>query len=361
MKAAVPNRTDSVIILGCESQDDGNQKENQPEKSKEDKKMICQNCNQELPFEAGVVEKMKLCPFCGKELFSRKEVVESELNECELALKKAADEAGGLDIFNDENRKRLSKIFFNWSNAEEAMELQIANQLNIPQKLYEILDAPMSSKKSVVTDCINAFEVLKEISNKSVEIVARFAHVLGLDCQVKKEIKDPFKECDSGTFVDERDGEKYKWVRIGKQIWMAENLRYYEDGSYAYDNNAKNTLTCGRLYNEKKVKAVCPKGWRLPTTEEWKILEKYIECKSHDNAGTLLKSKNSGGANAYGLCVSMTGEGYKGSNMRFQDMGEYANFISTNGVISFYKTDIHITYKALSDSYYYSIRCIKDE
>ena len=33
----------------------------------------------------------------------------------------------------------------------------------------------------------------------------------------------------SGTFEDERDGKTYKWVRVGDQIWMVQNLAYKAD------------------------------------------------------------------------------------------------------------------------------------
>ena len=47
--------------------------------------------------------------------------------------------------------------------------------------------------------------------------------ILFVACQ--KDEEDQFKG-DSGEFTDTRDNQTYNWVRIGDQIWMAENLAY---------------------------------------------------------------------------------------------------------------------------------------
>lgn len=80
-----------------------------------------------------------------------------------------------------------------------------------------------------------------------------------------------------GTFTDERDGHVYKWIKIGDQIWMAENLAFQtEPYSYAYNNNEENVATYGRLYIWDAAMAACPAGWHLPTNDEWNILINYL-------------------------------------------------------------------------------------
>ena len=101
------------------------------------------------------------------------------------------------------------------------------------------------------------------------------------------------------TFIADADGNTYKIIKIGDQVWTAENLRTtrYNDGteiplvtdytawtnlttpSYAWTNNdIGNKSVYGALYNWFVVKTckLCPSGWHVPTDAEWTILENHL-------------------------------------------------------------------------------------
>jgi len=81
--------------------------------------------------------------------------------------------------------------------------------------------------------------------------------------------QDPTNKFVKSTFIDNRDGQHYRLVRIGNKTWFAENLNYVTDSSYCYNDSCK---SCGRLYKFKMALQACPEGTHLPTESEWDSL-----------------------------------------------------------------------------------------
>jgi len=106
------------------------------------------------------------------------------------------------------------------------------------------------------------------------------------------------------TFVDSRDNKSYQKVKIGRQVWMAENLNYATSGSKCYDNDPANCDLYGKLYAWNDAKNACPAGWHLPTDAEWAKLGNYVG--DQETAGGKLKStigwnNNGNGTDEYGF------------------------------------------------------------
>jgi len=181
----------------------------------------------------------------------------------------------------------------------------------------------------------------------------------------------------SGTFTDDRDGKSYKWVKIGTQIWMAQNLNYNVSGRKCYDNSETNCEKYGSLYNWNTAMTVCPSGWHLPSNADWNTLMKFVNpsCSDNstcDNAGTKLKARSGWidydgkpGNDTYGFSALPGGYGYSAGSF-FSSVGYSGYWWSASEYNSYaYLRIMDYNYEGvnyLSSGKYYlqSVRCLQD-
>jgi len=183
---------------------------------------------------------------------------------------------------------------------------------------------------------------------------------------------------DSNTLTDSRDGKTYKTVKIGEQIWMAENLNIDLPGSKCYGNNPDNCKIYGRLYDWETAMKACPQGWYLPSNTDWAELVSYVEsnngnsnCISYSNcAGKYLKAKSgwnddegksNNGIDSYGFAALPGGRGLPSGY--FDDGAGY--WWSASGYNS--ETSHHMSYNydylmpfGHGKDGLFSVRCVKE-
>ena len=185
-----------------------------------------------------------------------------------------------------------------------------------------------------------------------------------------------------GSFTDKRDGKTYKTIKIGSQTWMAENLNYKTADSWWYGNKITNGDTYGRLYTWDAALTACPKGWHLPSDEEWKTMEKALgmsqsEADKSDYRGTdegkKMKSTsgwsgwfdNGNGTNSSGF-NALPG-GFRYSNGSFNYLGHNGYWWSsseTSGTLAwgqYLRYDDGLVGRGNGrKTHGFSVRCLKD-
>ena len=213
--------------------------------------------------------------------------------------------------------------------------------------------------------------------------------------------------CEDGVWSarglkDSRDGHEYRIVKIGDQVWMAENLNFeYKvkptDGdSVVYGNNcylnncdSDSSMLFGRYYswaaamdsagiysaNGKDcgeglsclpaypVQGICPEGWHLPDSTEW---EQLYSAMGRAVDGMIAGEWKRGMAtDDYGFSAYPVGH-YEYSSSSFDAVGLTANFWSAAGQ-SFWKAKKWFigSTGSLFESYGkrngFSVRCVKGE
>ena len=272
-------------------------------------------------------------------------------------------------------------------------------------KLYESLSEDMSNQTLVyeTTERVDTNYVVTGVSENEIRYYQLVVgDVWGLHTE---------SEVVSFGYVIDIDGNIYKIVQIGNQIWMAENLKvtHYNDGSeiptgysnsewadldgtetgaYAvYNDDPSNTDVYGNLYNWYVVedeRGVCPAGWNVPTDDEIKELEMYlgmsqVEADDADWRGTNEGSKLAGMADLWndGNLVNnpefgtsgfnLLPGGYRNGNGNYYGMGYNGYFWSStegNDYLACYRLLDYVTSEVsryLNNSRGgFSVRCIRD-
>jgi uncharacterized protein (TIGR02145 family) len=167
-----------------------------------------------------------------------------------------------------------------------------------------------------------------------------------------------YAQQETGTFIDERDGQVYKWVTIDNETWMAQNLNIesvtikFSDGTFeesfirrCYKNVPDNCREYGGLYTEEVInfyakaqgrRNICPKGWHLPSENEWFTLINYLGGQKvagnamKEPGPTHWKGRTKGVTNSSGFSALPGG-------VCFYDEKSY-NYIFMGGTASFWSS-----------------------
>ena len=204
----------------------------------------------------------------------------------------------------------------------------------------------------------------------------------------------------AGGNVSDADGNTYNTVKIGEQIWMAENLKTtkYNDSTdipvqwYVWYDNDETTYkdVYGALYNRIIIdNKLCPVGWHIPTISEWRDLMNYLgKCymlqpgtiyidsiaggKLKETGLTHWNSPNLSSSDEVGFTALPGGEYYSGDGYEidpyFTGLGKFGTWFGFDDpydyVITLYSDKKNCLLIKMSAETYehlsYSIRCIKD-
>lgn len=263
----------------------------------------------------------------------------------------------------------------------------------------------VTSAGSVTLSSSSVMSGNEEPSSNSADAVES-SSLAGFDWNLPKEVY-----LNSGitydTIIDSRDGKVYRTVKIGNQVWMAENLNYADSSntpslngrSWCFRDQPRNCELAGRLYTwaaaidsvrlatdtenpqtcgdassknckiSGTIQGLCPDGWHLPSEMEWDTL--FTTVGGYEVAGKILKSQrgwesNHNGTDDFGFSALPVGC-YDFNEIYFYWDGSYAEFWSSTqssdaGAYSIYLKNpdkVLVEYNDF-DGFGHSVRCLKD-
>jgi len=146
-----------------------------------------------------------------------------------------------------------------------------------------------------------------------------------------------------GSFKDARDGRVYKTVKIGTQVWMAENLNTdrFRNGDLIpqaktneewmkagqskqaafcyYQNDQSLKVKYGNIYNAYATideRGLCPNGYEMPQKKDYLTLLKYL---GGDEVATYFKLKSKTGWTAFYNGTNSSGFNLIPSGWRYEN------------------------------------------
>jgi len=172
-----------------------------------------------------------------------------------------------------------------------------------------------------------------------------------------------FSQQDTGSFTDSRDGKVYKTVKIGTQVWMAENLAYKpNEGRYIWDQRDSGYVAkYGYLYEHNTALKIVPSGWHLPSNKEWKTLYDFLGGHSKKVRAALM----AGGTSGFNALMSGR-PAQMGINYYVSDVGKITGYWSSSKfpffalVITSYNSITGGCDFSMVSLPYYNVRLIKD-
>jgi len=198
-------------------------------------------------------------------------------------------------------------------------------------------------------------------------------------------------ENETGLIKDHRDGQYYGTVKIGDQWWMSENLNFDptdwqkdEVRKYCYSRYWRDPVkwcdVYGGLYNVYHatrndvygdVEGICPKGWHMPSKQEWEQMIDYIG--GYNQAQKLLLGRETdfnalmGG---YGINKWDSEENCYMMNYKWRDYATYfwsftplrgEIFATSSWNVTLFKDQDKIYPGYSSNEMFFYVRCVKDE
>lgn len=131
---------------------------------------------------------------------------------------------------------------------------------------------------------------LKELNRESLQGITYYEQLQVRKNQIRKKILEFIRGLNKHDFFgytnedgivkfkDGRDGQSYEFVEILGETWLTQNLNYDTgEGCWFYDDNSKNGLEYGRLYDWFAAQEACIPGWRLPTPDDINNLHENID------------------------------------------------------------------------------------